>query len=88
MSDFEPMGWTDTPISLDYTLSDLDPELLNLLTGWTPGTERKQQVSIEIKQKIRVKRTFWQWLLRRPIRYTEQVIFIPRADVSGNERSE
>lgn len=50
-----------------------DPEALKLLTG-DLSTDKCPTYSVEIYTPI--KRTFWQWLLRKPKRYRTH--YIPR----------
>lgn len=52
------------PITLDMTFGDVDPALLGILTGGVMGTPPEPTFALEVYTPI--KRTFWQWLRRKP----------------------
>lgn len=62
------------PVSMEVTFQDVDPATLGLLTGGVIG-EAPPEFSIEVHHPVR--RTFWQWLLRRPRRWRR--VHVPRA---------
>lgn len=51
-------------VSVEITLGQVDPELLNILTG-SPITTNLNEVEI----RTPIKRTFWEWLCRKPQRW-------------------
>lgn len=61
-------------LRVDIEFCDVDPAVLDILTG---GPLPEPVFSVEVISPI--KRTFWQWLLRKPKRY--QRTFIPRATI-------
>lgn len=63
------------PITMEMTFHDVDPELLGVITGGVMGTPPSPTFSVTINSPV--KRTFWQWLRRRPRRW--QQIYIPHA---------
>lgn len=58
--------------SMDIEFATVDPDLFAILTGTAPPT-----FAVEVTTPI--KRTFWQWLFRRPVQYS--VIYIPHATI-------
>jgi hypothetical protein len=74
MTSSDPFG----PFEVEITFCQPSPEVLNLLTGGAFDTNTPSlPVSIEIVAPI--KRTFWQWLLRKPQQY--RTYYIPRARI-------
>lgn len=69
---FEPLGWTE-PLSVEIEICAVDPAVLDILTGMVD----EPVYSVEVFYPI--KRTFWQWLLRKPKPY--QYAIIPRAKI-------
>ena len=67
------------PFSVEMTFAAVDPEVLGILTGGALGAPTPPTFSIEVTSPI--KRTFWQWLTRKPRRY--QTIYIPNARLTG-----
>lgn len=53
------------PMSMEVSFSNVDPEILNLMFGDAP---KEPVFSVEVWNKKR--RTFLQWLLRRPRKYS------------------
>lgn len=77
---FENLGWTNH--SLEMTFADVDPEGLGLLTGGVMGTAPEPTFSMDIVSRNPVKRTFWQWLRRRPVEYTYSRTFFPNVKMA------
>lgn len=75
------MTSSDKPFSEEFEVKiefrAVDPELLDILTGGI--FETAPVFAVEVHAPI--KRTFWQWLLRKPRRY--QNTYIPRARIEG-----
>jgi hypothetical protein len=61
--------------SMEVEVKGVDPGVLGLLTGGVLGTPPPPSFSIEVRAPI--KRTFWQWLIRKPCQYNHY--FIPNA---------
>ena len=61
--------------SMDFTLAHPDPDLLGLLTGGALGNPPEPTFAVEMTYPI--KRTFWQWLRRKPRQHG--YLYIPRA---------
>lgn len=59
-------------LSMDVTFAAVDPKLLGILTGGDFGTAPPATFSLEAV--VPVKRTFWQWLRRRPRQHMRYVI--------------
>ena len=62
------------PLSVEIEFCNVDPAVLDILTG---GPLSEPVFSVEVFHPI--KRTFWQWLRRKPKRY--QHVIIPRARI-------
>lgn len=75
MADYDIEGWTPKPITIDFTLQDVDPEVLGILTGGVMGTKPEPTFALEVVAPI--KRTFWQWLRRKPVQHMRY--YIPNA---------
>jgi hypothetical protein len=73
MTSSEPLG----PFEVEIQFCQPDPEVLNLLTGEAFEDSQTSACSVEIYAPI--KRTFWQWLLRKPQQY--RTYYIPRARI-------
>lgn len=80
-----------TPLSMEVSLNDVDPNLLNLLTGQTwedRAVKGPQSYAIEMVHYIPVRRrawrVVWEWLTRTPRKHREVHYHVPRAQVSGN----
>lgn len=84
---FMNFGWTPTPITVEFTMEEVDPEVVNLLWGAKPGTPIKDatQAGHSVEMTIPIKRTFWQWLLRRPVQYRRILIPNARVNVKSEE---
>jgi hypothetical protein len=68
------------PERFEIEFCQVDPELLNLLTGGAFDKDTPtEQPSFAVEIVRPIKRTFWQWLLRKPRQY--QTIYIPRATI-------
>lgn len=52
------------------------PELLNTLTGGTFNDTEAAVPEYGMEMVVPVKRTFWQWLLRKPKKH--RIIYIPK----------
>lgn len=72
---FEFKAISMEPITIDFTLQDVDPEVLGILTGGVMGTKPEPTFSLEVKYPV--KRTFWQWLRRKPRLWNH--VYIPNA---------
>lgn len=69
-----------TKLSVGVEFKTLNPELLSLLTGGVLGGEGTEPTGTLVAvYKIPVRRSIWQWLLRRPRQYTTHHMYIPRA---------
>lgn len=79
MDEFE--GWTPEPIKMEVTFSEVDPEVLGILTGGVLGTTPQPTFAMEVTTAI--KRKWWEWLLRKPRRY--QTIYIPNARLETDD---
>lgn len=62
-------------ITVEFTAHDVDPAVLGILTGGALGTPPPASFAIEMWHPI--KRTFWQWLRRKPRQW--QRYYIPNA---------
>lgn len=81
MSDeMETVGWTK-PITMEVAFTDVDPEALGLLTGGVMGTMPESTFSIAVNYPV--KRTFWQWLRRKPKQWHRVVV--PNARLATEE---
>lgn len=70
------------PLSIELETREVDPDLLGLLTGGVLGNPLpKPTFAIEVHHPI--KRTFWQWLTRKPKKW--RTIHIPNARISESE---
>jgi hypothetical protein len=78
MTDGEQRRYT-----LEFAVATVDPDLLGLLTGGAVGTPPPPSFSLDVAYPI--KRTFWQWLTRRPRQYRRVVIHNARLDVVTSE---
>lgn len=69
--DGNPKGepFTFEAVSMELTFTEVNPELIDLVTGGTA----EPITSLEVYAPI--KRTFWQWLRRKPRQY--RVVYIP-----------
>jgi hypothetical protein len=68
------------PLSVEIEFCQVDPELLNLLTGGAFDKDTPtEQPTFAVEAYIPIKRTFWQWLLRKPRQH--KIIYIPRATI-------
>jgi hypothetical protein len=65
-AEFKDIGYLSEPITVEFTLAEVDPEVLALLTGVRPDGERPVHQSMEVWGEH--KRKWWEWLLRRPRR--------------------
>jgi len=65
-------------VSLEVSFGEVNPEALGLLTGGVLGTPPEPVFSLTVSGPV--KRTFWQWLRRRPKRW--QTVVIPRATLA------
>lgn len=65
----------DRPLTLEVEFRGVDPATLDVLTGGALGDAPAQEFSVEVFAPIR--RTFWQWLRRRPRQYRR--VLVPRA---------
>lgn len=86
MSDDEPMvistgDWLKS-VSAEVTFQGVDPEVLGLLTGGVLGSAPEPTFAVEVHAPI--KRTFWQWLRRKPKRW--QYTYIPHARLTQEDR--
>lgn len=70
--------------TLDLTFAYPDPDLLGLLTGGVIRTPPPPTFAVEVVTPI--KRTFWQWLRRRPVQHMRYVI--PHARLAPEEEEE
>jgi hypothetical protein len=68
-------------LTLDCTFQEVDPEVLGILTDGDFGTAPPATFSLEAV--VPVKRTFWQWLRRRPRQHMRYVI--PNARLADTE---
>lgn len=67
-------------LSVDVEFKTPNPELLNLLTGGVLGKEDSEPTgSLIAEYKVPLRRSFWQWLFRRPRQYMTHCLYIPRA---------
>lgn len=62
-------------MTVEMTFGDVSPEVLEILTGGAFSAAPAPTFSVEVKTAI--KRTFWEWLTRRPRRY--HTVYIPHA---------
>jgi hypothetical protein len=70
------------PITVEMTMVDVDPAVLGILTGGVLGTTPKPTFAVEVHAPV--KRTFWQWLTRKPKMWRH--ILIPHARIeTGDE---
>lgn len=69
------------PFTMEFTLAEVDPAVLGILTGGVMGSPPEPTFAIEVHAPI--KRTFWQWLRRKPRQWTRT--YIPNATVSRNQ---
>lgn len=70
-------------LSMDVTIADVDPEAIALLTGtgkYTPGSTHSMTITGPVK------RTFWQWLRRRPRQY--RTTYLPHVTMGEVEFDE
>lgn len=63
------------PKTVQIEFGAVDPKLLELLWGGAVDDRPAPVVSIEVLAPVR--RTFWQWLFRKPRQWV--TIFVPRA---------
>jgi hypothetical protein len=63
---------TGKRLSMEVTFAAVNPELLGILTGGDLGSAPPATFSLEAV--VPVKRTFWQWLRRRPRQHVRYVI--------------
>jgi hypothetical protein len=68
---------THKKIEIELTKFEVDPELIQILTGSTDWNATNYEAGMTINTPI--KRTFWQWLRRKPIQWS--MTFIPAARV-------
>lgn len=71
------------PMTFEIEFCQPDPEVLDILTGgaFSKDTPTKQPVfGMEIV--VPIKRTFWQWLLRKPRQH--RTIYVPRVRIEGS----
>lgn len=69
----EPFHFEKSEVKIEFVA--VDPELLDVLTGGV--FETAPVFSVEVHSPI--KRTFWQWLLRKPRQH--RTYYIPRATI-------
>jgi hypothetical protein len=67
--------------SASITFGAVSPEVMNILTGGALRTSPDPSFAIEVH--TRIKRTFWQWLTRKPSRY--RTTYIPNARLVERE---
>lgn len=65
------------PRSVEISFHEVDPEILRLLVG-TALDGRPTPMS-EVELIVPIKRTFWQWLLRKPKEY--RAYYFPQVEV-------
>jgi hypothetical protein len=63
---------TEKRLSMEVTFAAVNPELMGILTGGVMGTSPAPTFSLEAV--VPVRRTFWQWLRRRPRQHMRYVI--------------
>lgn len=71
---------TGKRVSMEISLRDVDPELLALLTGG--AIARPQNITIQHTKK----RTFWQWLRRKP--KVTRTLYLPNARIEPTQLGE
>lgn len=70
-------------LSMEMTFGTVNAEALGILTGGVMGTPPPPSFALEMWAPI--KRTFWQWLRRKPRQYTRY--YIPNARLTQEEDS-
>lgn len=76
-----PLRDFEQTFEMELTLLDVNPELLGILTGGVMGTPPPPTFAIDINSPV--KRTFWQWLRRKPRQWHH--IHIPNATLGEVE---
>ena len=72
MTSSEPERFENIEVEIEFCT--VDPTALEILTG---GPISRPEFSVEVVAPI--KRTFWQWLLRKPRQH--KIYYIPRARI-------
>jgi hypothetical protein len=80
----DPSAYMLKPVSMEITLGEVSPEVMALLYG-APVEEVKPEPIFAIESWHPIKRTFWQWLRRKPRQWRR--IYIPRARITTREES-
>lgn len=80
MSDFE-----FKPFTMEVEFQGVSPETLGILTGGVYGmrTFGSDGPTVAVDFYYPVKRTFWQWLTRKPRQW--QYVLIPHATITTGE---
>lgn len=66
------------PVQVEVTFAQVDPKVLGILTGGVMGEKPAPTFSVEVVSPVR--RTFWQWLRRKPRQHRRIVIPNARLD--------
>jgi hypothetical protein len=74
-------SFTANAVNMDFTMEHVDPESLRLLMG---GIDGPAQPTFAFEAHYPVKRTFWQWLRRKPRRWNH--VYIPHARLAAEEK--
>lgn len=64
-------------IEIDFTPCEINPEVLQLLTGGFQPDGLRRGVTLYIP----IRRTFWQWLRRKPVQ--KRVIHMPNVIIES-----
>lgn len=77
---FPETNWCK-PITVEFTMTEVDPEVLALLTGGAVGEtpEFGMDVVSYVPVRRRAWRVVWEWLRRTPREHTEMRYHIPHA---------
>lgn len=82
-------GWLAKPITMECSFTDVDPDVLALLTGGLMGTLQPRTFALEVIQQIPVRRrawrVVWEWLTRTPRQYTQHVTYVPHATMAERQ---
>lgn len=72
-------------MSMEMAFTNVDTEVLGILTGGVLLGKKPPLPTFAIEVCTPIKRTFWQWLRRKPVQYTRY--YIPHARLVGPEVS-
>jgi len=81
MEEFKDLGYLKS-LSMEIEFCDVDPDLLHLMTGGVLHPEA-QPSTVAVEVSTPVKRTFWQWLRRKPRQWC--YLYFPNAKVEKDD---